>query len=320
MTYQEDRLVSQLDKKRKQEEQAARRAKAEAPIADEKTLRRAMELARERDTASLSIDHPFFANISEQQKREHRKYVAKMNELFAKTITSGEMELRTLSKAFEFVISERINRSGWLGEMHAQLTTERDDFYNGIDMYVERDSMPIGLSFDITYTKNKGTLKEKLLDIKSRLLDQGNLAQLEYYLPLDKEKREEFETSDGHPLALPKVIIGVTREEMITAVNRYYENRDSKPDATNGLIMLFQVRYQLRHFLQYCQKEAKRYPRIEKTIPYYQRTLEEIEKVWTEKVTSLKLTEDVATNFVTKDPFTKNLIELLDETLPINGT
>lgn len=329
MVSPEDRMNAGIDRMKEEERRA--KAAAEKAAAVQQTRERmknimpsAKWLAKLRKQETLSVQDPFFKGMPKARKAAHLDFVAEMKiQHEAKASVEPQRkqewhaEQKVLSDAFEYVVAKRINDFGWFGNMRAQLTTEYDDYKNGIDIYVERDGKPIGLSFDLTFTSDRSDLAAKLAPIKS-MLAGGKVSQLEYYVPLDPAKRAEMKASDGYPVPLPKLIIGVTRDEMLTTIERFVEaGKNGKPDAPTGLIMLYQSLHQLRHFVGYIERIRAEHPRASNVLPIYKRSLAEMESIWKEKLSGPPPLDEAKTvAFAKKDKFTKNLTDILDQMFP----
>lgn len=332
MAGPEDWINHGIDRRNEQQKKAKAAAEKRAEIEwmrarKEHLLPSAKWLAKLRKQSLLSVQDPFFKGMDRKKKAGHLQFVAdekirhaSESMLLEKGGKSRKKqwleEQKIFSDAFEYVIMKRINESGWFGNMRAQLASEYDDFKHGVDMYVERDGKPLALTFDVTFTSDRGGLAEKLAPIK-RMLEHGTLSQLQYYVPLDAERRAAVGSSDGYPIALPKLIIGVTRDEMFTAIERYVESGDTKKDIPTGLIMLYQSILQLRHFIRYIEYIRDNKKDAPHTLPVYKRALSDLESVWAERLAGPpKLNEATTEQFVRNDPFTGNLLAILEQMMP----
>jgi hypothetical protein len=288
-------MLSHIDRSRERAAHEARKPKVLEVAADPETLAIARVFAEMRKSEALSPDDPFFANIPPSVRQDHARYIQKMRAETQKEDRPALVrDLETLASAGELVIARRINEDAWLGEgMRAQLTAEYDDRRHGMDIYVEKDGEPIGLSLDTTYTKDVATLERKIQTIKNHLLDRGVLELLEYYRPINEERRAQVAASgENQEVRLAKVIVGVHRQKMVEIIKRYHNRQPAKPDAPAGLIMLYQIKLQLEHFMKYSKHiSAKGKPWAEKAVSAYEDILKEIGVVWNDKLRSLNLDE-----------------------------
>lgn len=292
-----------------------------APGSPERSLRwtEVEEMARMRRDEAVSPDHAFFNSFPKKKRDEMDAYVAQRRDTNAKRDRESKLQgrERVLADAFEWVVGRRINEFDWFGKgMRAKGTSEYDDYRNGIDMYLEKDGKPIGLAFDLTYSMNQADLAAKLSNIKNFQLDQGEPARLDHYLPLDEKKLAAVEQSDNYPIGLPKVIVGVTRDQMLNTITSYKLDKETNRGTLTGLVLLYQVKLQLAHFHRYCLVVGRKNPKVWSQVKMYERALGEINAAWEERKQELNLDEAKLLAFVQGNEFTQSLARLLDGLLP----
>lgn len=255
-------MESALDNKRRDERYANKdkRAQVVPEVKIDKEVNRiAEEMTGLRHEHAVSIYDPYFQNHPEEHERAaDMEETARIKSRFAAD-SEQETYFLKIASAFEYIICERINASEWLGKnIKAQLTSEYDDLVNGVDLYIEdtdqsEDSRkPVGLSVDVTFGKSEKQIREKFEIIKNRLLNRGSLAKLKYYKPI----RSASTNPNNETIELPKVIVGVNRDEVYTILKNYDKGVDPKTaDPKVGLIMLRQIELQLETFEEFSRKK-----------------------------------------------------------------
>ena len=208
-----------------------------------------------------------------------------------------------------------VNVKHWLGKSKAIGTNEYDDYFNKTDIILVPEGKGAGLAVDLTV----GLPTSKLQYIRDELIARGTLAQIKYYLPLTEPGLKSARKSDGYPVPLPLVVVGLSREEMRKVVESYLKKEEGGVGDHVGLVMLYQIKLQLAHFLRYCEQMGKAQPVIWRQHHAYKKASSEIEKAWEEKIVELKLNDTVATNYAMKNEFTKTLSTYLHEILPVDN-
>ncbi len=283
----------------------------ERDIVSPELLEKIRELVILSDLQALSIDDPYFDSVPVAKKNKDRAYVKATLERIAQSgATNEERVLADIATALEFVFVERINKSGWLGDVLAAHATKVDDLRNGIDIYLKK----IGVSMDVTYTRDSKGLTDKVRSIENFLLRRGAFANLEYYKALDSS--EEQVTS----LKVPKVIVGIMRSKALEVISNYLRGEVGSQDSMTGLVILNQIIMQLRHFGYYSRKLGLNGNKAaEEAVPKYEQSLSQVKALWDAKLVSLRLdkVEDKVKALVNQDPMTQFLRETLDAQLPI---
>lgn len=250
MSY-EDSFLNRLDRSRKTERRLETpKVPVREPLSEaDRSL--VASLAGRKDAESLSMDDSFFQEMkNSQQLKRDKAEVERLEKHFRNDDES------LLASAFEYAISRRINGpSKWLGaHMSSQLTAPYDDYVNKVDLYLEDTQAeaprPIGLSMDVTFSRDGKTIEGKLQDLKSKLLDGGRLARLDYHKPL----QTETSAGTGPVISLPKVIVGIERKRALDALRTFHADeqtgRESESrDIATGLTLLYQMTEQLRAYL-----------------------------------------------------------------------
>ncbi len=222
--------------------------------------------------------------------------------------------LKQVAELYEGVLIEGIEGSEWLGgDWDVFITTEYDDYKNGIDAVMVRAADEesstdeyIGLAFDVTFTGKTEELERKLHSIQM-LIDNNKLPSVKY-----------FQDADGNPhkspLVLPKIVLGsryATAEKLIRLWMSDDPNKNEK--LANDPIqskLLLETLFQLRFFYEYANRDNEYgQPKNEEAATLYGSAYNRFFEIYQERETQVKkhfpeISDDIV--FDTIQKYTQN--------------
>lgn len=334
----EDHLIHSIDKRRRIEQSDGQQRKAQAPRPeiriDPEAFKVAQELAVRRVEGAIQPDDPFFSQ--KENKDAHARFVEQRKRAFGKNKTPEE--LAVFGSAFEYLVASCINKMEWLGDhWRAQLTSEYDDYKNGVDIYLEDTSTnpeqrtPIGLALDVTFAKDEAAMKGKFVTLKEHQLEHARFSSLEYYKPIVSKKEspvlEPEKTKKS--ILLPKAIVGVNRDWVSAELKNFGKEENAQAvKSTIGLIFLRQIETQFDVFQEYSRKKARELTRqglTESSQKYldaaekYLASYEQIKSILSEKIVALGGKPDLGRKWIEgqmeKDPVSKLIVKEIEELL-----
>lgn len=246
-----------LSEQKRQNAESGKRLEKKAssePHINPETLEIAKIFSQKNRDSRIQIVDPFFAEIGDRDK--HLDYVASKERTYSKIPEKENAKI--FADAIEYLIVSCINHANWIGEQwHAQLAGTYDDLRNGIDIVLENvgDAMetrkPMGLSLDVTFSGDPVYLSEKFTKHKQLQLDQGKLAQLLYYKPIDANSAT-ITRFQQRPHFIPHCIVGFNFEwanGLLKAFGK--EENANNISRVYGLILMYQIEQQLIAFHEY---------------------------------------------------------------------
>lgn len=234
---------------------------------------------------SKRLDWSAFADVHSAEKiARDKQYVQEREaEWASRQQRESELEAKQLATVFEAVIHNGVDKGGWFGDNSRTLPINVfDDYHNGIDALVERQSDTQGFShlalgIDVTYSDVE--VAKKIARTTGKLR-RGELTQVDYF-------HSAAMGITGKLADVPHVVVGMERANVLTLAKSLPKNQSMllKRD-TAQFVVLEEIKMQLGGFIKYLEQLSMRHVDPAKKrvmIERYQRALFSIQDVLSAK-------------------------------------
>ncbi|MEK7542963.1 MAG: hypothetical protein AAB503_01495 [Patescibacteria group bacterium] len=226
----------------------------------------------------------FVKYYGERSVERDKNYVEKAISDFEKSDTETQKRMAKIARIFEALILEHGELSEWFGPNGMTFKTSLyDDIENKVDTIVEFSEDPengiekktshLALAIDETFSAD--FIKDKLLRIRDKEINEGKLAKIKYFLP---------KTGDEPGLKdLPRVIVGADIKTVDELGELWLEGKNKAlGEHRIQFQILEELLIQLEAFGNYAEKIKK--PKI---AAIYRKAYETVKKIWDEKQKTL---------------------------------
>jgi len=261
----EDRMVANIDRKRKNREEMPR-------FMIDAHKRAKSEILNNREYAIQSTD--FVDLYGEKNVELDMLKVLQLEKKFAKNDKSSfEKNSKMTAEVFEAIVLMHSELSEWLGNAHTLKTSRYDDYINKTDLIAEWQheggTRHLALAVDVTF--GKVAIEKKMTQIKEEI-ERDELGEVKYH-------RSDFDDSRGERKNVPRVVIGISKENVEQLAQLWMQN-DNKSLGIHPVqrVILAEIQMQLETMKEYAERNGK-----ERAVRAYERALNIVEGLHEQK-------------------------------------